>query len=64
VVDPAGTAPGRGLYVCRDARCIEGFVRRAVTARGAARLRMGRAGPTVAAHLKAWWDHEAKLRGA
>jgi len=54
--DPGGTIPGRGIYLCRDAGCIEGFARRIRTQKGAARWKMGASAATLAAHLEARRD--------
>lgn len=59
-VDADGLRPGRGIYLCRDAPCVEGFARRVGTPRGGARWKMGASGAVLAERLLAWWRHEAR----
>ena len=56
--DPEGTRPGRGIYLCRKAECVEGFVRRIRTPKGAARWRMGTSGTELGEKISAWWAGE------
>jgi hypothetical protein len=53
--DPAGRRPGRGIYICRRKDCVEGFVKRIGTPKGAARWRMGPGGAVLARRLSAMW---------
>lgn len=59
--DPEARKPGRGIYICRQAICVEGFVRRIRTPRGAARWRMGAEGTALADKISVWWTGETKL---
>jgi len=61
--DPEGKRPGRGIYLCRKAECIEGFMRRVRTPKGGARWRMGPGGAVLADRLAAWWAVEAEKQG-
>jgi predicted RNA-binding protein YlxR (DUF448 family) len=58
--DPEGRMPGRGIYLCRKAGCVEGFARRIRTPKGAARWRMGTEGTALAEKICAWWTLETK----
>lgn len=58
--DPEGKKQGRGIYLCRSAGCVEGFVRRIRTSKGAARWKMGAAGSVLAERLASWWSREEK----
>ncbi|HEU4949279.1 MAG TPA: DUF448 domain-containing protein, partial [Candidatus Deferrimicrobiaceae bacterium] len=51
--DPAGTLPGRGIYLCRDGECVERFAARIRTAKGGARWKMCVAGTELAERLAA-----------
>lgn len=57
--DPEGLRPGRGIYLCRKAECVEGFVRRIRTPKGAARWKMGASGAVLGEKISAWWAEEA-----
>jgi predicted RNA-binding protein YlxR (DUF448 family) len=57
--DPEGRKPGRGIYLCRTAECVEGFAKRIRTPKGAARWKMGLNGPVLADKVSAWWAEEA-----
>jgi len=50
--DPGARMPGRGIYLCRDRGCREGFARRIRTRKGAARLRMGASATSLADYLE------------
>lgn len=58
--DPEGRRPGRGIYLCRAAECVEGFARRIRTPKGAARWKMGADGPALADKVAAWWAAQAR----
>lgn len=58
--DRKGTMPGRGIYLCRETACIEGFIRRIRTPKGASRWKMGTAGVGLGDRLSSWWSEEAK----
>jgi hypothetical protein len=51
--------PGRGIYLCRTAGCVEAFARRVRTPKGAARWKMGVGGAALADKVSAWWAAEA-----
>ncbi|MBI5342075.1 MAG: YlxR family protein [Deltaproteobacteria bacterium] len=53
--DPEGGRPGRGFYLCRKSECVEGFVRRIRTPKGAARWKMGTSGAALGEQISAWW---------
>lgn len=57
--DPEGLKPGRGIYVCRNAACVEEFVKRIRTPKGGARWKMGSSGAALADRVAAWWADEA-----
>ncbi len=57
--DPKSVRPGRGIYICRKAECVEGFVRRIRTPKGAARWKMGASGAVLGEKIFAWWAEEA-----
>lgn len=59
-IDPAAMLPGRGVYVCRTAACVEGFARRAAVSRSAGRLRVGGAAGELARRLLEWWKDKAR----
>ncbi|HEY5995891.1 MAG TPA: YlxR family protein, partial [Candidatus Deferrimicrobiaceae bacterium] len=61
--DPKGILPGRGIYLCRKAGCIERFSRRIRTEKGGARWKMGRSGIDLAERLTALWAAEVKKAG-
>jgi predicted RNA-binding protein YlxR (DUF448 family) len=61
--DPDGILPGRGIYLCRRAECIERFSRRIRTEKGGARWKMGRTGIDLAERLTALWAAEVKKAG-
>ncbi len=56
--DPEARKPGRGIYLCRETACIEGFVRRIRTPKGGARWKMGASGVALADRFAAWWAGE------
>ncbi|MBI5419834.1 MAG: YlxR family protein [Deltaproteobacteria bacterium] len=58
--DPDGRKPGRGIYLCRKTECVDGFVRRIRSPKGAARWKMGSAGAALADRVASWWSQEAK----
>jgi hypothetical protein len=58
--DPGGRKPGRGIYLCRAAECVEGFARRIRTPKGAARWKMGVNGSVLADKVSAWWAAEER----
>ncbi|HSL91176.1 MAG TPA: YlxR family protein [Candidatus Limnocylindrales bacterium] len=58
--DPGGRMPGRGIYLCRTAECVEGFARRIRTPKGASRWKMGVNGVDLAAKVSAWWAAETR----
>ncbi len=58
--DRDGRMPGRGIYLCRESGCVEGFLRRIRSAKGASRWKMGAAGAVLADRLAAWWSEEAE----
>ena len=51
--DPGTGVPGRGLYLCREGDCVEGFARRIRTRKGAARFRLGAHAASLADRLDA-----------
>lgn len=53
-LDPRGTRPGRGIYLCRDAGCLGEFARMIRTKKGAARLRMGGSAEALADQVEAF----------
>jgi len=57
-MDPKGRKPGRGIYLCRSAACVEGFARRIRTPKGASRWKMGPSGAALADRLASWWVSE------
>lgn len=58
--DPEARKPGRGIYLCRTAECVEGFARRIRTPKGAARWKMGVNGVVLADKVSAWWAAEER----
>lgn len=56
--DPEGRKPGRGIYLCRTAECVEAFARRVRTPKGGARWKMGADGAGLADKVSAWWASE------
>lgn len=58
--DPDGVRPGRGIYICRKAECIEEFARRIRTPKGGARWKMGASGEALGKKISAWWAKEEK----
>lgn len=58
--DPDGRKPGRGIYLCRNSECVDGFVRRIRSPKGAARWKMGSSGAALAERVASWWSREAK----
>ena len=58
--DPEGLRPGRGIYLCRTAECVEGFARRVRTPKGASRWKMGAGGIVLADKVTAWWTAESR----
>lgn len=58
--DPGCLRPGRGIYICRKAECIAGFVRRIRTLKGSSRWKMGAEGTALADRISAWWTEETK----
>ena len=61
--DPEGKKPGRGIYLCREDDCIEGFMRRVRTPKGGARWKMGPGGAVLADRLAECWAAEAEKQG-
>ena len=49
--DPAGTLPGRGIYLCREGECVARFAARIRTPKGGARWKMGADGGELADRL-------------
>ncbi len=61
--DPGGKRPGRGIYLCRKAECIEGFAKRIRSPKGGARWKIGPGGADLADRLAACWAAEAEKQG-
>ncbi len=61
--DPGGKRPGRGIYLCRRAECVERFAKRIRTPKGGARWGMGPGGAALADRIAAWWAAEAETQG-
>jgi predicted RNA-binding protein YlxR (DUF448 family) len=61
--DPDGRKPGLGLYVCRNAECVERFTRRIRSEKGGARWKMGSRGAELAEQLTVWWAEEVMKAG-
>jgi hypothetical protein len=62
--DPEGKLPGRGIYLCLSAECIEAFRKRLRTPKGGARWKMGDRGAVLAERLGAFpppAEHEKNM---
>lgn len=54
-IDPEGRKPGRGIYLCREEKCIRRFARRLHTRKGGDRWKMGRDAGELAEQVESWW---------
>ena len=61
--DPGGKRPGRGIYLCRTAECVERFMKRIRSPKGGARWNLGPGGGLLADRLAAWWAAESGRQG-